>query len=148
ELVLARPRRGALVKLVDGGQDPRLLRRLGMQDAFGDDGGRREARVRNSERLAFSRRLSLRNPLFATGAPRPLAGAPSRGVPRRLSRLCARAFAISLFGYVYAHLVGPLIFIGREAVKPVRSSAGNHRSWFEAPDCGSLAPNRDKQLGD
>src|SRR5207237_7437137 len=22
------------------------------------------------------------------------------------------------------------------------------RSWFEAPDCGSLAPNRDKQLGD
>src|SRR5205807_5901528 len=130
------------IELVNGGQNPRLFRRLRVQDAFGDDGRRREARVRNSERLAFSRRLSLRNPLFATGAPRPLAGAPSRGVPRSLSRLCARAFPISPFGHVYAHLLGPLIFIGREAAKPGRSSAGIHRSWFEPPHCRSLAPNR------
>src|SRR5207237_9135829 len=86
ELVLSRASCGALIELVNGGQDPRLLRRLGMQDAFGRNGSRREARVRNSERLAFSRRLSLRNPLFATGAPRPLAGPPPRGAPRSLAR--------------------------------------------------------------
>ena len=64
QLVLARPRRRSLIKRIQGGQNPRLFRRLRVQDAFGDDGGGCESSGRHRERLPSTvrRRLNFRGP--------------------------------------------------------------------------------------
>ena len=70
ELILSRASRGALIELIDGGQNPRLFWRIRVQDAFGRNSGRREPGRGHSKRhpLTVGSRLRRRGPPPGGGA--------------------------------------------------------------------------------